>query len=485
MGDFHYDANGNLSDGAGRIITWNSFDMPVQITKGGISSHFVYGSEHQRLRQDRNDGSKIIYAGQQEVEVDASGKISVKTYWPSGLGLEIDRPGSATELNWVHKDRLGSPVAITDQSGNLKEKLAYDAWGKRRSLDGSSIADSIVGVTDNKGFTGHEMLEALELVHMNGRVYDPLVGRFMSGDPLVQDPTNGQNYNRYSYVLNNPTNLTDPTGFSSECTAPTGSNVKTDCPTKTVTIDKDKGGNITVTGTDKNGRITATGSVNPGGKFDNQANSVKGGKNDPPHATKTGGTDSRPDKCDMVCINQSTFEATPRTFHSGDFAKDMMNAQYSQMIAGGINALHEVGHWWTELTLLGLGGADAEGAAVVAKKTEYLYRGVSAGHPALEAALKGRAVPGNVLGKVTEEAHNLGGVAAESQFTSWTRSFERATEHANKNGPGGVILQAPVGAPPKGASWSWSWSWSWSPDIYHESEVLLRGVRDGLKRIFP
>lgn len=49
---------------------------------------------------------------------------------------------------------------------------------------------------------------------MNGRVYDPLVGRFMSGDPLVQDPVNGQNYNRYSYVLNNPTNLTDPTGFA-------------------------------------------------------------------------------------------------------------------------------------------------------------------------------------------------------------------------------------------------------------------------------
>ena len=100
------------------------------------------------------------------------------------------------------------------QNGALKEKLAYDAWGKRRSLDGSSIADTIVGVTDNKGFTGHEMLEALELVHMNGRVYDPLVGRFMSGDPLVQDPTNGQNYNRYSYVLNNPTNLTDPTEFA-------------------------------------------------------------------------------------------------------------------------------------------------------------------------------------------------------------------------------------------------------------------------------
>ena len=52
-------------------------------------------------------------------------------------------------------------------------------------------------------------------VHMNGRVYDPYTARFLSADPYVQDPRNGQSYNRYSYVLNNPTNLTDPTGFES------------------------------------------------------------------------------------------------------------------------------------------------------------------------------------------------------------------------------------------------------------------------------
>ena len=243
IGNFSYDLNGNMTAGAGRNVTWNNFDMPVQISRttatgGTVSSSFVYGAEHQRLRQDRSDGSKIIYAGTQEVEVSAAGLSTVKTYWPHGIGVEIDRPGAATtELNWVHHDRLGSPVAITDQNGALKEKLAYDAWGKRRSLDGSSIADSIVGVTDNKGFTGHEMLEALELVHMNGRVYDPLVGRFMSGDPLIQDPTNGQNYNRYSYVLNNPTNLTDPTGFAT-CTPTANDSTKCETTAKETTPDQ-------------------------------------------------------------------------------------------------------------------------------------------------------------------------------------------------------------------------------------------------------
>ena len=215
VGSFGYDANGNLTTGAGRTASWSSFDMPVQITKGSSSSSFVYGPEHQRARQIRSDGLTTIYAGSQEVE-NRGGQITVKTYWPSSIGVEIDRPGQATELNWTHTDRLGSPVALTDINGNFREKLAFDAWGKRRTLDGGSTPDSLDGITDNRGFTGHEMLDLLDLVHMNGRVYDPFVAKFLSGDPLVQDPTNGQNYGRYAYVLNNPTNQTDPTGFACE-----------------------------------------------------------------------------------------------------------------------------------------------------------------------------------------------------------------------------------------------------------------------------
>jgi hypothetical protein len=52
------------------------------------------------------------------------------------------------------------------------------------------------------------------LVHMNGRIYDPLIGRFMSADPLIQAPSMLQSHNRYAYVMNNPLNLTDPSGYS-------------------------------------------------------------------------------------------------------------------------------------------------------------------------------------------------------------------------------------------------------------------------------
>ncbi|HTD06251.1 RHS repeat-associated core domain-containing protein [Undibacterium sp.] len=222
---FNYDANGNLLNGAGRSLTWTSFDMPLTITKGSESSRFAYGPEHQRTKQIKSGSvnSTIYYAGAMEVETTTTNATTVKTYWPTGLGVEIDKPSAASDLEWTHTDRLGSIIAISGASGTLSEQLEYDAWGKRRTLIGDATPDTLDGQVDNKGFTGHEMLDQLDLVHMNGRVYDPLVARFMSADPLIQDPTHSQSYNRYTYVWNNPTNLTDPTGFG--CETPTGSNL--------------------------------------------------------------------------------------------------------------------------------------------------------------------------------------------------------------------------------------------------------------------
>ncbi len=62
------------------------------------------------------------------------------------------------------------------------------------------------------GYTGHQMLDDVGLIHMNGRLYDPFLGRFCAADPFVQSPNNIQNYNRYTYVLNNPLSLVDPSG---------------------------------------------------------------------------------------------------------------------------------------------------------------------------------------------------------------------------------------------------------------------------------
>jgi len=112
--------------------------------------------------------------------------------------------------------------------------MAYDAWGARRDLQGDPAVISAASGTlngqaliDNKGFTHQEELDQLGLVHLNGRVYDPFTGRFLSGDPDVADPYHSQSYNRYAYVWNNPTNMTDPTGFD-----PDGQNNSSPQPNK-------------------------------------------------------------------------------------------------------------------------------------------------------------------------------------------------------------------------------------------------------------
>jgi len=66
----------------------------------------------------------------------------------------------------------------------------------------------------DRGYTGHLHADGVGLIHMNGRMYDPILGRFISADPLIQSPNNLQSLNRYSYVMNNPLSYTDPTGYS-------------------------------------------------------------------------------------------------------------------------------------------------------------------------------------------------------------------------------------------------------------------------------
>lgn len=100
--------------------------------------------------------------------------------------------------------------------GTVIERLAYEPFGKRRFATGSDDPNNtIVPQNTDRGYTNHEHLDELTLVHMNGRVYDPVVGRFMSADPQIQDPMNLQSYNRYAYVMNNPLMYTDPSGYFS------------------------------------------------------------------------------------------------------------------------------------------------------------------------------------------------------------------------------------------------------------------------------
>ena len=219
--DYGYDANGNMIYGAERIVRWTSFNKISQIYDGGKTTSFTYGAERQRVKMVSSVGSTYYYgaAGVMAEKLLKNGNTKWTDYLVAGgamVGVHIsdDNGQTITETtNWFVLDHLGSVAVITDDTGSVVERLAYDAWGKRRYPDGTDdnfglLTSSIM----SRGFTGHEMLDDTDLVNMNGRVYDPSLGRFLSADPIIPDMTLSQALNRFAYVYNNPLSYTDPSG---------------------------------------------------------------------------------------------------------------------------------------------------------------------------------------------------------------------------------------------------------------------------------
>ncbi|MCC5870560.1 MAG: RHS repeat-associated core domain-containing protein [Gammaproteobacteria bacterium] len=123
---------------------------------------------------------------------------------------------TANTTRYLHRDHLGSVVLITNESGAVTETLAYDAWGKRRPPSTwitPGAGTFLHAQWLRRGFTAHEHIDHVGLIHMGGRVYDPEIGRFLSPDPFVQYPGSAQGMNRYAYVGNNPLSYTDPSGY--------------------------------------------------------------------------------------------------------------------------------------------------------------------------------------------------------------------------------------------------------------------------------
>jgi RHS repeat-associated protein len=214
---YTYDANGNMLSGAGRELEWTVFNQVETITQGALSTQFRFGAGRERVVQEHSDGTKTIYIGDiyEKVINTATGFTEEKyhVYSPFGkVATRTVRSDSLIETRYYHLDGLGSIVAVSDEWGRVEKRFAFDPWGKRELLTDTHTGQ---GGKVTRGFTGHEHLDDFGLIHMNGRVFDPALGRFLSADPTVSDASWSQSYNRYSYVDNNPLNATDPSGYFS------------------------------------------------------------------------------------------------------------------------------------------------------------------------------------------------------------------------------------------------------------------------------
>jgi RHS repeat-associated protein len=235
---FTYDPNGNLINGDGRVLEYDNFDRPVTVTMNGTTVKFRYAPDGSRYQQITLNASGAVVSTEHYVDKSyeqIEDNVSIEGRTHVSDVVEIVQKATRS-VRYRHLDRLGSLEAATTEASaeDTAYEHGFDAFGSPRSRDWQSSGD-LMGQTDERGFTGHEHLDNLRLIHMNGRVYDYKLGRFLSVDPFVSTPVNSQSINPYSYIGNNPLNGVDPTGYLAANLSPVksacGSNVGSHCDT--------------------------------------------------------------------------------------------------------------------------------------------------------------------------------------------------------------------------------------------------------------
>lgn len=203
-------------------VSYTCYNRPSVLTEGGRSAAFTYNGDGDRVKMYVADGtaqvlSRYYIGGRYEYDLTAAGNRE-RLYlggdaYSAPMVYQRENGGSWTAYN-IGRDYLGSVTHVATVDGTLLAEYSYDPWGRLRNPETLEIctAGSEPELFFGRGFTGHEHLTWFGLVNMNARLYDPLLGRFLSPDPYVQAPDFSQNFNRYSYALNNPLRYTDESG---------------------------------------------------------------------------------------------------------------------------------------------------------------------------------------------------------------------------------------------------------------------------------
>ena len=207
--------------------TYTSFMRPASISENTDSGNIYYASftyngseERVRMNLTKNGISHLkryYISNRYEIDVIPSGtkeKLYLGGDAYSAPAVYVKQNSGSWNIYYICRDYLGSITHITNSSGSLVQELSYDAWGRLRnpSSQVTYTSETEPELFLGRGYTGHEHLAMFGLVNMNARLYDPVTGRFLSPDPFVQAPDFSQNFNRYSYCLNNPLKYTDPSG---------------------------------------------------------------------------------------------------------------------------------------------------------------------------------------------------------------------------------------------------------------------------------
>ncbi len=198
--------------------SYTAFNKIQDLTENNYQYNVSYGCDQQRRMSKLYNNSNLdytrIYVGDYEKTI--SGVSTTEVHYinsPSGLcGIYVITNGTGA-MYFPYTDHLGSITKVINSGGIIVASLNYDAWGRRRNnTTWDYAAPTLPPSWLYRGYTGHEHLPEFELINMNGRLYDPMLGMMLSPDNFNQSGSLTQNYNRYAYALNNPLKYNDPTG---------------------------------------------------------------------------------------------------------------------------------------------------------------------------------------------------------------------------------------------------------------------------------
>ena len=254
VGTYNYDANNRYRKESASLntkgfnlyetrspqtVTYNMFKNPtavIEATRGRVNFEFNLGNSRSKsvvLDESGTITKNKYYSGVSTVEViEKPGKsIQFINYIggsPYDAVVAFEKTYSVNrkyfepiseEFLYLHRDYQGTILAISGNGGIIKERRQFDPWGVLKKyykneveIDPSTFSNVDFEFLTDRGYTGHEHFFSVGIIHMNGRIYDPVLRTFLSADPYIQDASNSQNYNRYAYCWNNPLMYTDPSG---------------------------------------------------------------------------------------------------------------------------------------------------------------------------------------------------------------------------------------------------------------------------------
>jgi RHS repeat-associated protein len=214
------DSNGNVISGSTLTEYYDPNNQARLIYRSGFGNvDFRYSPTGNRYKEIATSGTTLF--GSDGYERFGSGSTATHRHELGPVDVTLVNMTSTVEFEF--RDRLGSLLAYGtgDDFGSLtvQQTRAYDAFGKVRQGNLSDKPNGTLNLSSTtvRGFTKHEHQDDVQLIHMNGRVYDYQLGRFLGVDPIISSHLDSQSINSYSYVGNNPLSGRDPTGYAPIC----------------------------------------------------------------------------------------------------------------------------------------------------------------------------------------------------------------------------------------------------------------------------